>query len=318
MDSSSAPLGLRKGPELEFLSHTRWQLPRIRRAVYCFPTCLRFVSHTHYAVFHTSELSLRCSPHLEYPSLSSPTFQIQLSCHLLQEAFPDHPHLIPSFALQPRSLLRSLLVHLTAAHCGHPSPPLAVGLREDRDHVLTILYHRWLPSPEPGAGPNLAAEPCCRYLGLKGHWAPSRPVEILVFHSQEKDTGVRILLQDGNRELAFAEHLDSVPGSLHMWLLYMPSMLLLKAPALAEPSACNLLPPRGFPPCFFQVSAPRRVLPLSLSPALPSPSTLLLVSPLPGSLRSMRVVSCLLSKEGGFCLFFFTAVWSAPGAAAHT
>lgn len=61
--------------------------------------------------------------------------------------------------------------------------------------------------------------------------------------------------------------------------IYMPSLLLLKDPALAEPSAWNLLPHlRMAPPCFLQVSTPVQGLPLSLSPALPSPSTLLCVS----------------------------------------
>lgn len=82
-------------------------------------------------------------------SLSSPSFQVQLSCHLLQEAFPDQPHPIPSFTLLPKYLLVSAC-SWTTLHCHHLSSQLALGLPEDKAHVLIILYP-WLPSPEPGA-----------------------------------------------------------------------------------------------------------------------------------------------------------------------
>lgn len=61
----------------------------------------------------------------------------------------------------------------------------------------------------------------------------------------------------------------------------MPSMLLLKALALADPSAWNILLPdlQVISPPFLQVSAPVWVLPLHLPPVLPTPFTLLCVSP---------------------------------------
>lgn len=85
---------------------------------------------------------------------------------------------------------------------------------------------------------------CCLHLRLKEHLAPSCPVESLVLSFSGKG------------------HMRGVPSmgleieSWHLlstWIpcqascicgfIYMPSTLFLKAPALADPSAWNLLPP---------------------------------------------------------------------------
>lgn len=140
-----------------------------------------------------------------------------------------------------------------------------------------------------GAQSPAAELTCGLHLRLNTHAAQSCPVEILV------------LSFSGKRTHAWGSfygtwHLRStwIPcqASCICGFIEMPSMLLLEAPALSDPSAWNLLPPAVCRALPSHVSAPLRVLPLPppLPPAHPSPSTLLCVSPRPGSPCAMPCV----------------------------
>lgn len=160
---------------------------------------------------------------------------------------------------------------------------------------------------------------CCLHLRLKEHLAQCCPVEILVLSFSGKghmrgvpSTGLEIE----------SWHLPStwIPcqASCICGFIYMPSMLLLKASALADPSAWNILTPdlHMVSPCFFHATpaiAPAPIVSHSLSPALCFFLAWLAMC------HAVHVVSCLSSVSPGRILpVLFTGVYSASGAVAGT
>lgn len=194
-----------------------------------------------------------------------------------------------------------------------------MGLPEDRAHVFLDHLISLVAQGRAGLGgaPKLVVElTCCLHLSQKEPLAQHCPVEILAlsFSGKGHMRGVPSM----GLEIE-SWHLPStwIPcqASRICGFIYMPSTLLLKAPALADPSAWNILPPD-----LHMVSAP------GSSCRCPCPQHSSLLPPAVGfSLAWITtcymacVVSCLLSVSPRRILpILFIAIYSASAAVGGT
>lgn len=173
----------------------------------------------------------------------------------------------------------------------------------------------WLPVVEPGAWQRLRS----RWWSIHTTCPSERlarpgPGRSLCLHSQKKDSCVGFVLQAWNRELAFAEHLDFVPGFLHMWLrFHTQHASRLQAATLA----CNLLLPEwrgGSPLTPWWVHAALSPCPLGLLLGRGAPATRCDSLCIPSSLSALPTPTPLQVEFSLFCSRCIFSAWRWAGA----